>query len=172
MADFGKVLKEEFARVARRTTGASDTAPKKDVATLKHAVADLRKTVSRLTRENARLVADLNSRLRTPVKASEDEMKHPHLSPGLIRSLRRRLGLSQGDFERLVGANGNAVGLWDGSKARPRAATKPALIGARKFGRREAGQRLEALGPAYGNGRSAPPRKKPSKGRTKANRNR
>src|SRR6266704_1754572 len=70
--------------------------------------------------------------------ASEDESKAARLSPRLVQSLRRRLGLSQMALARLVGVSAPAVTHWEAGNATPRGQNRAALVGLRKVGKREA----------------------------------
>ncbi|MDE2290582.1 MAG: helix-turn-helix domain-containing protein [Elusimicrobia bacterium] len=126
---------------------------KRDVAALKRALAKQKRLVTQLQHDNARLLADLNSRLAAPPAASEDEVKGARLGPASIHGQRKRLGLSREAFAKLVGVSGGSIGAWEGGKSKPRAAAKAALVAIRKLGRREARQRLEAVKGANGGDR-------------------
>lgn len=152
------VLRSEIARLARRAIRPLYTPMKRDVVALKHAVAQQKRIMARLARDNARLVADLNSRIAAPPTASEDEVKHARLSPRLIRSQRARLGLSRDAFAKLVGVSGGAVLAWEGGKSKPRATAKAAIVAVRKVGKREARERLAILVKPNGTADGRPPR--------------
>jgi len=59
------------------------------------------------------------------------------LSPLLIKKLRARLGISQGQLARLVGVSGPAVAFWEQGKSRPEGQNRAALVALRGVGRRE-----------------------------------
>lgn len=159
MPNLAAVLKTEIARLARRSMRPLYAPLKKDVVSLKHALAQQKRLVARLTKDNVRLVADLNSRLTVPPTVSEDAVQHARLSPRLIRSQRARLGLSRDAFAKLVGVSGGAVLAWEGGKSKPRAAAKVAIVAIRKLGKREARTRLEVLHGAD-RGRKVPTRRR------------
>jgi len=146
MPNIGAVLKEEITRLSRRSTRPLFAALKKDVAALKRTVADHKRVMAQLQRDNARLMAEANARLAAPLTVSEGDLKGSRISPRLIQSQRRRLGLSREAFSKLLGVSAGAVMAWEGGKSKPRVAAKAALVGIRKLGRREARQRLEAMG--------------------------
>lgn len=146
MPDLAVVLKAEITRLSRRALRPLCVPIKRDVAALKRALAEQKRLVARLAKDNARLVADLNSRLAAPPTVSEDEVKHARLSPRLVKSQRARLGLSREAFAKLVGVSGGAVLAWEGGRSKPRAAAKAALVAIRRLGKREARQRLAVLG--------------------------
>jgi len=145
MPNLGAILKTEIARLARRSTRPIFAPVKKDVAALKRALAQHRRLLAQLGRDNARLLADLNSRLAAPPTAPADEVDRARLGPSLIRSQRKRLELSRNAFAKLLGVSGAAVLAWEGGRSRPRAAAKAALIAVRRLGKREARQRLAAF---------------------------
>jgi len=59
------------------------------------------------------------------------------LSPALIRKLRARLGITQGELATLVGVSTSAVGFWEYGKAKPEGHNREALVALRKLCRRE-----------------------------------
>jgi DNA-binding transcriptional regulator YiaG len=169
MPNLAAVLKAEIIRLARRSTRPLYVPIKKDVSALKRALVQQRRALAQLARDNARLVADLNTRLATPSIVSDAEIQHARISPRLIKAQRTRLGLSRDAFAKLVGVTGGAVLAWEGGKSKPRAAAKAALVAIRKLGKREARTRLEVLANTNGNGQRKAPgargRRKPSRPR-------
>ena len=145
MPNLAAVLKAEITRLARRGVRPLYVPIKKDVAALKRALAQQKRLVARLEKDNVRLVADLNSRLAAPPTVTDAEVQHARLSPRLIRSQRTRLGLSRDAFGKLVGVSAGSVLAWESGKSKPRAAAKAALVAIRKLGKREARQRLVVL---------------------------
>ena len=145
MPNLAAVLKTEIARLARRSTRPLYIPLKKDVAALKRALAQQRRLTAQLARDNARLVADLNSRHAAPSMASPDEVQHARMSPRLVRSQRARLGLARDSFAKLLGVTGGAVLAWESGRSKPRATAKAAIIAIRSLGKREARERLAAM---------------------------
>jgi len=99
--NLGSVIRGEFTRLSRRSTEALFMPLKKDVSELKRIVVDQRRSIEALTRANARLIADLNSRIARLPEVSEQEAQKVRISPRLIKpreagsgSLRRSLGSS------------------------------------------------------------------------------
>src|SRR6266852_454521 len=68
---------------------------------------------------------------------SEDEAKGARLSPRLVQSLRKRLGLSQMALARLVRVSAPAVAHWEAGNSTPKGQNRATLIALRKVGRRE-----------------------------------
>jgi DNA-binding transcriptional regulator YiaG len=71
------------------------------------------------------------------MEAAPEEVKAARLSPGLIKKLRKRLGLTQGELAKIVGVSTTAVGFWEYGKAKPEGRNREALVALRKLGRRE-----------------------------------
>jgi DNA-binding transcriptional regulator YiaG len=77
---------------------------------------------------------------KTPKKgleASPEEVKASRLTTDRIRSLRNKLGISQGEVGILTGASLGAVLSWEKGKFKPRAEKKAALVALRKLRKRE-----------------------------------
>ncbi|MFO1303594.1 MAG: helix-turn-helix transcriptional regulator [Burkholderiales bacterium] len=60
-----------------------------------------------------------------------------------LRSHRARLGLSAGEFGKLVGASANSVYAWESGKTAPRREQVARIAAVRLMGKREAVQRLK-----------------------------
>jgi DNA-binding transcriptional regulator YiaG len=69
--------------------------------------------------------------------AATEEVKAARLSPGLIKKLRARLGITQGELAALVGVSTSAIGSWEYGKAKPEGRNREALVALRRLGRRE-----------------------------------
>lgn len=150
MPNFGVVLKEEIGRLSRRTAKVFYVPLKKDVAELKRVVVQQRRAIQKLERDNARLVADLSSRIARLPEVSAQDAEHVRISPRIIKAQRNRLGLSQDEFAELLGVSGHSVFLWEHEKSTPRPKIKAAFAAVRQLGRREARERLEAIATVKG----------------------
>jgi DNA-binding transcriptional regulator YiaG len=69
--------------------------------------------------------------------AAPEEVKAARISPLLIKKLRKRLKITQGELATLIGVSTNAVGFWEQGKSRPTDRNRGALVALRKLGRRE-----------------------------------
>jgi len=148
MPDVARVLREEVQRLAKRQVKAGLTPIKRDTIRLKKHVADLRRELAVLTRTSRELLAKVTAVVATKeseVATARAATLRP-TSKSLVR-LRRRLGLTQVEFGRLLGVSGQAVLNWEskGSRVRMRSANLAALAGIQKIGKREARRRLEGL---------------------------
>ncbi len=152
MPNIGSVLREEILRLSRKETRSQTTATKKaaaqhrrDIAALKRQVADLQRQVTLLLKRAAK--GDSSTPSARDAKGSA---KLRFVAKGL-RSHRARLGLSAGDFGKLVGASGQSVYAWETGKTVPRREQVAKIAAIRAMGKREAVERL--------NGASAGPKR-------------
>ena len=146
MPNLGAILKDEIRRLARREIRAAITSLKGDNAALKKAVARLKRQTKVLERDS-RLLMAAEKRLRektTKSRAGSEELEKFRISGKGVRSLRKKLGLSQRELAVLLGVSGHSVFLWE-QKAGSlglREDSKVALLGLRGIGAREAQRRL------------------------------
>ncbi|HUT57017.1 MAG TPA: helix-turn-helix domain-containing protein [Phycisphaerae bacterium] len=136
MGKMEQTLKAEITRLAKKQVRATCLPLARDVRGLKRAVSALRKTVAALARLRAELQAERTAE-RARLAAAPEEVKVAHLSPGLIKKLRKRLGITQGELAMLVGVSTSAVGFWEYGKAKPEGHNREALVALRKLGKRE-----------------------------------
>jgi len=149
MPDVARVLREEVQRLAKRQVKAALTPVKRDTVRLKKHVADLRRDLTALTRTSRELLARVTAVVATKESevATERAATLRPTSKRLVR-LRRRLGLTQVEFGKLLGVSGQAVLNWEGKggRVRMRSANLAALAGVQKIGKREARRRLDRMG--------------------------
>ena len=108
----------------------------RDVRRLKRTVSALRKTVAVLARLGTEWQTERQAQ-RAKLVVVPEEVKAARVSPRLIKKLRARLGITQGELATLVGVSGSAVGAWEYGKAKPEGHNREALVALRKLGRRE-----------------------------------
>ena len=148
MPDVARVLREEVQRLAKRQVKAGLALIKRDNVRLKKQVADLRRELAALTRTSREWLARVTAVVATKEAevATERATTLRPTSKSLAR-LRRRLGLTQVEFGKLLGVSGQAVLNWEGkgSRVRMRSANLAALAGIQRIGKREARRRLEGM---------------------------
>ena len=71
------------------------------------------------------------------MEVSPEELKKSRLSPRLIKTLRKKLKITQKELAILVGGSVMAVQNWEAGKFTPKADKKAALAALRKLGRTE-----------------------------------
>jgi len=130
------IIKSEIVRLAKREMRKISFPLGRDVRTLKGTVSQLRKTVSILERLIAQQQKEL-TKGKILLEAAPEEVKSSRFSPRLIRSLRRRLGITQRELAVLAGVTVGAIHQWEVGMFKPRGAKKGVLIALRKLRRRE-----------------------------------
>lgn len=148
MPNIANVLREEIQRLARKQVKAGLGPLKRDNVRLKKSVAELRRRMIAIDRTIRQLLKQITPVVATreTEQAVEKAARIRPTSKGLDK-LRRRLGLTQVQFGRLLGVSAQAVIQWaakDG-RVRMRQKTLAALAGIQSIGKREALRRLEAM---------------------------
>jgi DNA-binding transcriptional regulator YiaG len=120
----------------------------------------MRGEIRALRREVAALRKDLQALQKSPAPAQPTPADAPQPTTAEVRNsrptaesvkrLRKRLGVSQKDFARLLGVTPLTVYLWERQTGRLnlRSKAKTALYNARSLTKRAAAERLAALPPA------------------------
>ena len=156
----GKVedaVRAEIMRLMRREMRNVVLPLGRDVRQLKRGLGGVSKSVARLERVLAGQVREGEAR-KGRLEVSEEEARKARMSAGLIRKLRTRLGITQGQLGVLVGVSPGAVTQWEMGVMSPRGQNRATLVALRKLGRRDVTRMLEQKGPAApgkGRGRRA-----------------
>jgi DNA-binding transcriptional regulator YiaG len=143
MGKMEQTLKSEITRLAKKQMRATYLPLAREVRRLKRTVSALRKRVAVFARLGAELQAERQAQ-RAKLAVAPEEVKAARLSPGLIKKLRARLGITQRELATLVGVSTSAVGFWEYGKAKPEGHNREALVALRKLGRREVARILAA----------------------------
>jgi DNA-binding transcriptional regulator YiaG len=158
MANVVKILKMEIARISKREAKSATQAIGKSSTWLRKVVADLKKRVVLLEKENRRLTATMKKcQVEQPQKVDQGEGKKAQFSSRGIHSLRKKLRLSQSDFGKLVGTTTHAVYLWEkkAGALNLRDKTKAAILSVRGLSATGAKEKLAELGKKLKKGRKA-----------------
>ncbi len=112
MSALMKTLQSEISRLARKETRTSTHALRKSAGASRRALAELKCRVDELERQIKAFGA---LRAETPQAASDGETVEGTrgISGKGVRGLRRKLGLTQGAFAKLVGVTPHGVFLWE-----------------------------------------------------------
>jgi DNA-binding transcriptional regulator YiaG len=147
MPNIASVLKAEILRLAGKAVRSAVKPLKSEKIALKKAVRDLRKRVVRLERDQELLVAEQQRHRKLVVGALPAEKLTIRVTAKGMRSLRRKLGLTQVEFARLVGVSGQNVYQWERKEGaiRVRDKTRKAIFAVRDMGAREARRRLQDM---------------------------
>ena len=139
MAKMEAVLREEITRLSKREVKAVTEPLVKQIRALKKEVRQLKEAL----RESGTEVRTLEGPMME-LTVDEEEAKAARVGPKWIKSLRKRLGLSQRDLAKLLGVSLSAVGTWEYGKAKPEGRNRRALITLRKMGKRQVKKLLES----------------------------
>jgi len=149
MSNVVKVLKTEIARISKREAKSATQGIGKSNTWLRKTVADLKKRVLLLEKENKRLVASMKKyQGAQPEKVDQEEGKKTRFTSKGIHSLRRKLRLSQADFGKLLGTTSHAVYLWEKKDGalNLRDKTKAAILSIRGLSAKQAREKLAEAG--------------------------
>jgi DNA-binding transcriptional regulator YiaG len=136
VAKLETVIKEAIARGARRQVRVGITPLRREVVRLRKKMTELQATVTTLRRNAVGWTRLMKAAPAIP-QVSEEDAKAARLSPRLIESLRRRLGLSQTALARLVGVSSTAVAHWVTGDSMPTGRNRMTLVALRRVGKRE-----------------------------------
>jgi len=142
MGRFEEAVRTEIMRLVRRELRSMVLPLGKEVRQLKRGMGRLNKSVAGLERVVAAQVREAEAR-KDRLEVSEEEARTARLSGRLIRALRTRLGISQGQLAVLVGVSTGAVAQWEQGMISPRGQNRAKLVALRKLGRRDARRMLE-----------------------------
>jgi DNA-binding transcriptional regulator YiaG len=147
MPNVARVLKEETLRLARKQALAATRKLRRDSAFFRRAVADFRRRITALEKAGRVLAAEVAEQRKTAAQPSSTELEKARITGKVIRSARKRLGLSQVDFATLLGVTPVTVWLWErrDGRIRVRGESRSAIVAARKMKKREAAKRVEEL---------------------------
>jgi DNA-binding transcriptional regulator YiaG len=146
MGKVGSIINSEIIRLAKREMHKVSIPLKRDVRLLKVSVSQLRKAVLLLERSAARKQKELSKR-GARLEAPPEEIKQSRFSPRLLRSLRKRLGISQRELAILAGVTVGAAHSWEIGKFRPKDNKMGVLVALRKLNRREVTELLNQKKP-------------------------
>jgi len=158
MSNVVKILKAEIARISKKEAKSATQAIGKSNTWLRKTVADLKKRVLSLEKENKHLITAMKKyQVEQPEKVEQEEGKKVRFSSRGIQSLRKKLRLSQADFGKLLGTTPHAVYLWEKKTGalNLRDKTKAAILSIRGLGATEAKKKLAELGKKLKKGRKA-----------------
>jgi len=141
MANIGKVLKDEISRISRYEAKVATDPLRKPAGVVRHDLADLKKRVADLEKSNKQLQSAVAELLGVqPAPPPTEPSARQWISGKGIKSLRKRLGLSQPEFAKLVGVSASAVHLWESNPGmlKLRDSTKASVFAVRGIGAKDA----------------------------------
>jgi DNA-binding transcriptional regulator YiaG len=147
MSNIAQVLKDEIQRIAKKQIKASASELHKYNVSLKKTLVQLRKQLASIKQEMRQLKKFQGKQLRAEPQTISETAERLRFSAKGIRSLRKKLKLSQADFAKLVGVSSLAVYQWERKEGKLalRQATKTKMAEIRGLGRKEALKRIEEM---------------------------
>ena len=139
------ILKSEIIRLTQREMRKVSIPLGRDVRLLKNAVSQLRKAVLALERFAAHQQKEISKR-EIRLEAPPEEVRKSRFSPRLIRSLRKKLRITQKELAVLSGVTVGAVHQWEVGKFQPKTVKKARLAALRKLTRSDVKKLLEEKG--------------------------
>lgn len=159
-------VRSTIMRTVNREVRGSVVPVSREVRELKRAVSSLARSVAALEKA-ASAQARQQQAQRARLEVPEEQVKAARLSPALIRKLRTRLKLTQGELATVLGVSSASVFAWEAGRSAPRGGNRAALVALRKLGRRDVKKLLAekaaaapAEKPARRKARKAKPRRK------------
>jgi DNA-binding transcriptional regulator YiaG len=137
MGKVESIFRAEMVRLARREMRKDLLPLRRDVRSFRATISQLRKSVSELERF-ATQQKKVSREEGIPLEVPPEEVKKARFSPRLIKSLRKRLSVTQKELAALAGVTVGAVFQWEKGIFEPAEGKKKTLIALRKLGRREA----------------------------------
>ena len=144
MLNLQSVLRQEIRRFARKEVHSELEATKKAVAQHRRDIAELRRRNKALEQT----VSYLQSRETKRLKAGPSTAEPPpgtRFSAPSLKAQRRKSGLSQEDYGRLVGVTGQTIYTWERGRTKPDGKHLATLVSLRRIGKREAQRHLALL---------------------------
>jgi DNA-binding transcriptional regulator YiaG len=136
VAKIETAIREAIARGARRQVRLVVLPLRREVFRLRRKVAQLHSALTALRRLAVGWERMMEAAPIIP-PVSGEAAKAARLSPRLVQSLRKRLGLTQMALARLVGVSAPAVAHWEAGESTPKGQNRAALVALRKVGKRE-----------------------------------
>jgi DNA-binding transcriptional regulator YiaG len=148
MPKLAEVLRAEIIRISRREARIATSGVRDAKIRLIKTVADLKRKIAKLQGENKWLVAAEKKRLAQKPQIAPEASRKARLTSKGIRRLRTKLGLSQANFAKLLGASTQTVHMWETKKGplRLRGNTLASVLSTRDMGAREAKRRIAEMG--------------------------
>jgi DNA-binding transcriptional regulator YiaG len=145
--NIAQVLKAEISRISKKEARALTTTTRSTAIQLKKTTADLKNRLALLEKSNRELQKQVEALVQAIPKPVEEPEVKGWISGKGVKALRRKLGLSQGEFGKLTNVSSHAVYLWESKPGmlKLRDCTKKAIMAIRGIGKVEAKKRMDEL---------------------------
>ncbi|MFP4057373.1 MAG: helix-turn-helix domain-containing protein [Candidatus Brocadiia bacterium] len=136
MGKMEQALRYEISRLARKEIRATCGPLGRDVRELKRTVSKLTRQVEKLQKLRSQITEQQVAE-KAKLEAPDEEVRKARFSPGLIKKLRKRLGITQAEMATLIDASPATVAFWEQGRTRPTMDNRAALVALRKLGKRD-----------------------------------
>ncbi|MBN1868187.1 helix-turn-helix domain-containing protein [Candidatus Sumerlaeota bacterium] len=143
MSKVVEALRSEITRLSRKEIRLAVSPMARGVASLRRSVQDLNKRMAAVERQVKHLSAGAASG-KSSAEIARMQTEGARMSPYLMKKVRKRLGISQGELAALVGVSAPAVASWEQGRAKPRAESRAAVIALRNMTPTEASEALRS----------------------------
>ena len=138
--DIKQALSDEIRRLARKEIKAALTPLQGTISALKKQVAEQKRQIAVLEKRCAPAESEISA---IPAAAADEDEKQVRLNASGILRLRTKLGLTQGEFAKVLGVAMHTVSVWEQGRRTPRHAHKVRICALRGIGKRELKKMLE-----------------------------
>lgn len=148
MANIQKILSDEIHRLAKKEAKSAMEPLKLQIAKLRAQIADQKEQIKSLQSKSAVTTVSADTAPSAdPVtnEKSADDSKKKKLPGDKIKKIRKKLGLSQMTFAKLLGTCHNSIGRWESGFCQPNNDAKEKIAELAKLGKRELSKRIENL---------------------------
>ena len=149
MPNVMKVLKDEISRISRKEAKAAVAPIRTPSVRYRKEIADLKRRMT-LQEQVAKQLGNRLAKIESvqPAAPATESSSREWISGRGIKSLRKRLGLSQADFAKLVGVSDQAVYMWERKSGmlKLRGTAKAGVFAIRGIGAKEAKKQLAESG--------------------------
>jgi DNA-binding transcriptional regulator YiaG len=140
LPNIASVLKEEIARVARKEVRIETEALKKASAQYRTDIAALKRRVTELEKQVARV-----GKKKPSAPVTTDRAEPMRYSAKGLSAQRQRLGLSGPEMATLLGVSTQTIYNWEAGRSRPRQQQMVAIGAMREMGKKEAVAKLQEM---------------------------
>ena len=131
--DIKQAFSDEIRRISRKEIKAALLPVQNTVSALKKLVAEQKRQIAALEKRCGVIAAEA----AVPAAESEEPDKSVRINAAGILRLRNKLGLTQGEFAKLLGVAMHTVSVWEQGRRVPRHTHKVRICALRGLGKRE-----------------------------------
>ncbi len=137
MPNVQQVLGEEIRRLARKEVKAVIEEMKEQIASMKKTISEQGKLIKELSKVTNKTAAIVLPPEEPKEEQAPEDVKAVRVSPERITKWRKKIGVSQTQFAKLLGVSHLSVNHWEAGSTEPREAQKQRIVELRDMGKRE-----------------------------------